>query len=189
MNVLRLGLISALVSTMLLGSGSYLQAQGLKIAVVDMRELFSAHPDSAAAEKRMDKIRTDNRTKFKAASGKLKDTLASYNSVASAIRRGGTEAATGPKKKQADELADKAKQLEREVAELQSRLQTELEHKILIERRKILDKINVVIREFNVNAGYALVLDKSATSANGIHSVVDAPGAADITKEIAALLK
>ena len=52
-----------------------------------------------------------------------------------------------------------------------------------------MDDIARVIREFNAEKGYAMVFDKSATSANGLPQVIDAPGADDMTAEIIARVK
>ena len=46
-----------------------------------------------------------------------------------------------------------------------------------------------VVREFNAEKCYALVMDKSSTSANGLPQVLDAPGADDVTAEIITRVK
>ena len=83
---------------------------------------------------------------------------------------------------------EKANTLERSIAELGTTNQRNIEEQFRRAKSEIMDAILRVVREFNAEKGYAVVLDKSSASSNGLPQVLDAPGADDITAEIIAPL-
>ncbi|MBU3666736.1 MAG: OmpH family outer membrane protein [Chthoniobacterales bacterium] len=149
-----------------------------RFAVVDLTAVFEAHPRTATETARLSVARQAARDDFRAKSKALKDTLQRHQEL---LRAGNKSAA-------ALEL-EKANELERLIADLGTTNQKNLEERFRQAKEGIMDDIARVIREFNAERGYALVLDKSAASANGLPQVIDAPGAVDITAEIIARVK
>lgn len=147
-------------------------------AVVDLTAVFEAHPRTAVATAELGAARAAARRQFRAESAALKDVLQRHQELLRDGRR--AEAAA--------EL-EKANTLERSIAELGTTNQRDLEDKFRRAKTEIMDDIARVVREFNARRGYAVVLDKSAASANGLPQIVDAPGADDITAEIIAGLR
>ena len=133
----------------------------------------------------MDTLRKAARNQFDAAKKKLDDILTAHNKLAVEIAR---TPATDTAHKKADELAVSAAQAERELSDLESGNERKVEDAILGERRKILDDIAATIKAWNKEQRYNLILDRSATSANGIPSVVDYAGVTDITGDIVRIL-
>lgn len=72
--------------------------------------------------------------------------------------------------------------LERAVAAMKTTQERGLEQGFLAERRRILASISGGIGRFNADARYALILDNSAASANGLPQVLHAPGVDDVTE-------
>ncbi len=149
-----------------------------RLAVVDLTAAFEAHPRTASATAKLTRARDAARKKFRAESAALKDALQRHQELLRDGRR--TEAAA--------EL-EKANTLERSIAELGTTNQRNIEEQFRRAKTEIMEDIARVVREFNARSGYAVVLDKSAASANGLPQVLDAPGADDITAEIIARLK
>ena len=153
-------------------------AAPVRIAVVDLTAVFEAHPRTAAATAQLTSARNEARTDFRAKSAELKNSLQRHQEL---LREGRREEA-------AAEL-EKANTLERSIAELGTTNQRNLEEQFRRAKQEIMDDIRRVVREFNAGKNYALVLDKSAASDNGLPQVLDAPGADDITAEIITQVK
>jgi len=169
-----LGLVVVLVLTL-----AAVQAETpMRLAVVDLTAVFEAHPRTATATAELTSARNAARKKFRAESAALKDTLQRHQEL---LREGRKEDA-------AAEL-EQANILERSIAELGTTNQRNLEEQFRRAKQEIMDDLARVIREFNAERGYLLVLDKSSASSNGLPQVLDAPGADDITAEIKARVR
>jgi Skp family chaperone for outer membrane proteins len=149
-----------------------------RVAVVDLTAAFEAHPRTAKATAELTAARKAARQNFRDKSEELKNTLQKHQEL---LREG--------RKAEAAAELEKANALERSIAELGTTNQRNLEEQFRTAKKEILDDIARVVREFNAGKGYALVLDKSAASDNGLPQVLDAPGADDITAEIISRLK
>jgi len=169
-----LGLVVVLVLTF-----AAVQAETpMRLAVVDLTAVFEAHPRTATATAELTSARNAARKKFRAESAALKDTLQRHQEL---LREGRKEDA-------AAEL-EQANSLERSIAELGTTNQRNLEEQFRRAKQEIMDDLARVIRDFNAERGYLLVLDKSSASSNGLPQVLDAPGADDITAEIKARVR
>lgn len=153
-------------------------AGDVRLAVVDLTAVFEAHPRTASATAELARTRDAARKKFRAESAELKNTLQRHQELLRAGDRAGATA----------EL-EKANALERSIAELGTTNQRNIEEQFRRAKAEIMDDILRVVREFNAEKGYALVLDKSSASSNGLPQVLDAPGADDVTAEIIARVK
>ncbi len=149
-----------------------------RLAVVDLTAVFAAHPRTATATTELTKARDAARKKFRAESADLKNTLQRHQEL---LRAGQREEAAA--------ALEKANALERSIAELGTTNQRNIEEQFRRAKAEIMDDILRVVREFNAEKGYALVLDKSSASSNGLPQVLDAPGAEDVTADIVARVK
>ena len=155
----------------------------LRIAVVDVTEVCNAHPATKAAEAELAKKQSAARQTFNKKANELKTILQKHQEITRKLIEAGN-AATASMKQQAADLLTRAETLEREVATLQTTGERDLEQEFLTARKRILDEIRSTIADYNSAGNHAIVLDRSASSANGIPQVLHAPGAEDITKEI-----
>ena len=153
-------------------------ADGPRLAVVDLTAVFEAHPRTATATAELARTRDAAREKFRAESAELKNTLQRHQEL---LRAGQRE--------QASAELEKANALERSIAELGTTNQRNIEEQFRRAKSEIMNAILGVVRDFNAEKGYAVVLDKSSASSNGLPQVLDAPGADDITAEIIARVK
>jgi len=171
-------LVFLLLAAGLLCSASARAEDGPRLAVVDLTAVFEAHPRTKEATEKLTAERDAARKKFRAESEALKNALQRHQEL---LREG--------KRAEASAELEKANALERSIAELGTTNQKNLEEQFRQAKQAIVDDISRVVREFNAEKGYAMVFDKSASSANGLSQVIDAPGADDITAEIIARVK
>ena len=170
--------IALLPFLLLLVAGTAMGQDSPRWAVVDLTAVFQAHPRTAKATAELTKARNAARKKFRDSSAELKNALQRHQEL---LRAGEREQA-------AAEL-EKANALERSIAELGTTNERNIEEQFRRAKTEIMDDILRVVRAFNAEKGYALVLDKSSTSSNGLPQVLDAPGADDITAKITARVK
>ncbi|MEM7146645.1 MAG: OmpH family outer membrane protein [Verrucomicrobiota bacterium] len=151
--------------------------ESVRIAVVDMTALFEAHPGKVAAEARVTQARDAARKVFRDKSNELKKVLQEHQGL---VGSGQSEAGR--------EALERARVIERELAAMKTTQERDLEEAFLKEKRAILESIEAAVRTFNEEAGYALILDRSAAAANGIPMVIDVNGLDDITEAVKRLL-
>lgn len=144
-----------------------------RFAVVNLEKVFSEHPEAVKAQQALNRERAEMRDEFKKKSEALKKALQQHQEE---IRAGKKEAAVATLKE--------VNSLEKEIAALRSTQQRALEERFAGEKSRILKLIRLVIAEHNAAGRYALVLDSSAASANGLPTVLDARGSDDITEAI-----
>lgn len=160
-------------------------AAPLEIAVIDMKQAFRAHPETAKAESRLRAERSKARKEADAKAKELKDLLHQHQQVTSKLVAAGVNP-DDALRQQAEQLLEKASTLEVELAELRTTRERDLRRKFLAERRRILGEIADAVGKYNEEGRFALVLDRSAASSNGLPQVIHAPGATDITRQIVA---
>ena len=151
---------------------------GSMFAVVDLAKVFAAHPEAVKAQETLNKERSEMREEFKKKSEALKKTLQEHQEE---IRAGKKEAAV--------ETLKEVNTLEKQIAAMRSTQQRALEERFAEEKSRVLKLIQKAIAEHNADGRYALVLDSSAASANGLPTVLDATGSDDITEAIIARVK
>lgn len=148
------------------------------IAVINLTEVFAAHPRTAAATTQLTADREASRKDFKEKSNALKEILQKHQEL---IRAGKKEAA-------AEELK-KANEAEKAIATLRTTGLRDLEEKFRVAKNEILADIQKGVAEWNESGNYAVILDSSSSSSTGLPQVVHAPGAKDVTAEVIAFLK
>jgi Skp family chaperone for outer membrane proteins len=148
------------------------------IAVVNLTEVFAAHPKTAAATKQLTDDREASRKDFKEKSNTLKQILQKHQEL---IRAGKKDAA-------AEELK-KANEAEKAIATLRTTGLRDLEEKFRIAKKEILTDVQAAVAEWNESGKYAVILDSSSSSSTGLPQVVHAPGAEDVTEAVIAFLK
>lgn len=144
-----------------------------RIAVVDFVKVFEMHPKTATITADLTKARESSRNEFRDKSNALKEILQKHQEL---IRAG--------RKEEAAEELKKANEAEKTIATLRTTGLRDLEEQFRKAKLEIMESIQSMVREFNHEGGYAVVLDSSSTSSNGLPQVVHAPGATDITEEI-----
>jgi Skp family chaperone for outer membrane proteins len=145
----------------------------LAIAVVDMTEVFAAHPKTAEATQSLTEAREASRDDFKEKSNALKEILQRHQEL---IRSG--------KKDEAAEELKKANEAEKAIATLRTTGLRDLEESFRKAKVEILTDIQKAVAEWNKDGDYAVILDSSSSSSNGLPQVIHSPGATDVTAEV-----
>lgn len=149
-----------------------------KIAVVDLTKVFAEHPETAVATKELTAARDGIRTVWIEKTNSLKEALQRHQ-----------EAIRAENKDSAAEILKEVNELEKAVATLKTTQERDLEQNFIEKKTAILKSIQKSVSEFNAEAKYAVILDDSATSQNGLPMVLDSSGATDITDEIIVKVK
>ncbi len=152
--------------------------ESVKIAVLDMQKVFANHPSTEKATKELSAARESSRADFKEKSNSLKQILQKHQEL---IRAG--------KKKEAEQELIKANEAEKAIATLRSTGLRDLEESFRKTKLEIMKDIQKSVAEFNKDARFAVILDQSSTSSNGLPQVVHAPGATEITNEVISFIK
>ncbi len=164
------------------------KAEEVRIAVVDMKKVFHAHPAAAGAEDRVRESQVKAREAFVEKTNALKQILEEHQKLLLSLDGASGEAAAA-KRAEAKNLLDQARILESEVADFKAAQEAELERMFLAEKNRILEAITAAIRELNADGKYHLVIDRSAAAANGMPAVIDVRGLDDLTDAVIASLK
>ncbi|MEM9015779.1 MAG: OmpH family outer membrane protein [Verrucomicrobiota bacterium] len=157
---------------------SLLAADAPRIAVVDLEKVFESHPTTADATRTLTTAREASRDEFKEKSNSLKEILQEHQEL---IRAG--------RKDEAAEKLKEANQAEKRIATLRTTVLRDLEEEFRRSKQQIITEIGEAIAKFNEDERYALILDRSSKSSNGLPQVLDAPGAEDITEKVIEFVK
>lgn len=185
----RMGVWLGVAAMVFLGMGAA-QAEGLKIAAVNMSQVLRAHPDTVNAETQLQKQADD----FEQESKELSDEIDKLKKEFEAARESASDKALsdeGRERKQ-QELADKYRELRerdqkaRETLVLRKQQLTDQGRRM---RERIVEKIREIVKAYAAEKNLDLVLDMSAQGAGGYDAVVFADGKLDVTEDIIARVK
>lgn len=166
-----------LLCLLALMTGPIRAAEPFSIAVIDLTEVFAKHPSTAKASRELTEAREASRASFKDKSNTLKQVLQQHQEL---IRAGKLE--------EAAEKLKEANEAEKAIATLRTTELRDLEETFRKAKLAIMSDIQTSVAEFNKDGKFALVLDRSSASSNGLPQVVHAPGATDITKDVIAFI-
>ena len=165
-----------------------LRAADMKIAVVDMEQALSAHPDTKDAErlvqKQIEEFETERSEMLKKFDKMRKD----FEDVrAESENKALSEEGRALKRKEAERKIEEMRDYEEQARESASLRQKQIKDRKSRMRQRIVDDIKSVIREYSTKNGYALVLDAGPVmDAFGV--VVYNVDAMDITGNITKIL-
>jgi len=167
-----------LASALLAAAAGTAEDAPLPIAVVDFTRAFEEHPLTAEVTADLGSKRKAARDEFKSKSNELKKILQQHQEL---IRAG--------RKSDAAEKLKEANEAEKAIATLRTTGARDLEEEFRRAKERVMNDIAEAVREFNADGAYAIVLDSSSASSNGLPQVIHAPGATDITEEIVAFVR
>ena len=163
-------------------AGTAAGAPGNKIGTVDLDQVFEAHPKTAAATADFNQREEEAKAELK----KLSEKQHAMEEELEAAR----DAAKSPllseeTRKEKRQLAEQ-KETEYQAFILSTRRQQEsklraLREEVLDMRKQIVDEMQAELAEFAEAEGYALILDKSGLTANGLSVIAFSRDALDVT--------
>lgn len=177
----------AAVAFGLCGAAS-LRAADMKIAVVDMEQALSAHPDTKDAEALIQKQIEEFETERSAMLKKFDKMRKDFEDVrAESENKALSDEGRALKRKEAERKIEEMRDYEEQARESAGLRQKQIKDRKSRMRQRIVDDIKSVIREYSVKNGYALVLDAGPVmDAFGV--VVYNVDAMDITGSITKIL-
>ena len=168
-------------------SGSF--AQDLKVALVDMKRVFSEYHKTQAAELTVNKDKETAKLALDERSAKYKSLVETFRELSAELRDAAlSEEVRDAKTKETANVASEAKSLEREIAELGERCERQLQETVLRLRQGILEEISAAAQKRAREGAYDLVFDKSGLSMNGVNFLLHSKDAVDISDELIAEL-
>lgn len=178
-----LNLSIALLSFMFILSAA--SAQGLKVGIVDMNRVFAEYYKTKDADKVVNEQKEAAKKELESINNDYKKLLDSYQKLAKEIK----DPAIGEelrKKKgtEAQEVASKARALEREKKELTDRRQRMLLTEVDRKRKALIEEIQDVVSEMAKKKNYDVVFDKSGLGTRGIPFLLHSKDGVDFSQDL-----
>ncbi|MDR1303627.1 MAG: OmpH family outer membrane protein [Verrucomicrobiales bacterium] len=176
-------IVSVLFTFSLIGWS--LNAADLKIATIDVQDVFKNYYKTAEAEKQLQVTAASNKTQ-------VDGIMTDYNKLreqASALQNELTTDATSSetaKKAKTEKLKDLFGELqkkEQEVKTTVTQLERFMQDQQLRERKRIVEEITKTIETYS-KGKYTIVLDKTGINLNGTPTLLYSEGVTDITAEV-----
>lgn len=173
----------ALLSFMFILSAA--SAQGLKVGIVDMNRVFAEYYKTKDADKVVNEQKEAAKKELESINNDYKKLLDSYQKLAKEIK----DPAIGEelrKKKgtEAQEVASKARALEREKKELTDRRQRMLLTEVDRKRKALIEEIQDVVSEMAKKKNYDVVFDKSGLGTRGIPFLLHSKDGVDFSQDL-----
>jgi|TARA_B100001173_G_scaffold301876_1_gene302952 outer membrane protein len=160
-------------------------AQGLKVGIVDMNRVFAEYYKTKDADKVVNEQKEAAKKELESINNDYKKLLDSYQKLAKEIK----DPAIGEelrKKKgtEAQEVASKARALEREKKELTDRRQRMLLTEVDRKRKALIEEIQDVVSDMAKKKNYDVVFDKSGLGTRGIPFLLHSKDGVDFSQEL-----
>jgi Skp family chaperone for outer membrane proteins len=138
----------------------------LKIGFIDLNRLFTEYPATKRAEESLNAERAKAKTELDQRLNRLKSMMSKIDQQSGSAR---------------DSLVEDARELDKEISEFRSNREKTLQDKFVEMRKKIIEELNVIIREVSDAKGLNVLYDKSGMSMGQVPVIVYTKGVFDIT--------
>ena len=166
---------------MMTGAG----AQGMKIGIVDMNRVFAEYYKTKDADKVVNEQKEAAKKELETINNDYKKLLDNYQKLATEIKDPAIgEELRKEKQKEAQEVASKARALEREKKELSDRRQSMLLTEVDRKRKALIEEIQDVVGDMAKKKNYDIVFDKSGLGTRGIPFLLHSKDAVDFSEEL-----
>ena len=166
---------------MITGAG----AQGMKIGIVDMNRVFAEYYKTKDADKVINEQKEAAKKELETINNDYKKLLDNYQKLATEIKDPAIgEELRKEKQKEAQEVASKARALEREKKELSDRRQRMLLTEVDRKRKALIEEIQDVVGDMAKKKNYDIVFDKSGLGTRGIPFLLHSKDAVDFSEEL-----
>jgi len=170
---------------MITGAG----AQGMKIGIVDMNRVFAEYYKTKDADKVVNEQKEAAKKELETINNDYKKLLDNYQKLATEIKDPAIgEELRKKKQKEAQEVASKARALEREKKELSDRRQRMLLTEVDRKRKALIEEIQDVVGDMAKKKNYDIVFDKSGLGTRGIPFLLHSKDAVDFSEELIGVL-
>jgi len=165
-------------------SGVVAQAEPV-IAVVDFKKALAAHPKAKELEAELKATQDNARKVFEAKEKELKELDANLQKAAEPLKT--KDGNTQKNIEVVRDLQVRGREIQQSMFEVQNRTRQTIADRQDAVLPEIASEVRKLVATAN-NGQYAVVLDLSALSRDGLPQVIEAPGAFDLTDRVIALL-
>ena len=159
--------------------------QEIKVGVLDMARIFGEYHKTKDAEKNLSSRKEGARKEVADQEAKLKQLLEKINGLRKSINDPeSTVAVKSARQKQANQTIEEARALRAELLEFARRRELQLLEMFNRQRDVLLKEIRDEVTKHASEAGYDLVLDRSARGAQGILFLLYSKDARDFSAEM-----
>jgi len=138
----------------------------LKIGFIDLNRLFTEYPTTKRAEESLNAERAKAKTELDQRLNRLKSMMSKIDQQSASAR---------------DSLVEDARELDKEISEFRTSREKSLQDKFVQMRKKIIEELNLIIREVAEENKLNVLYDKSGMSMGQVPVVVYTKGVFDIT--------
>ena len=160
-------------------------AQSLKVGIVDMNRVFAEYYKTKDADKVVNEQKEAAKKELDSINNDYKKLLDSYQKLAKEIKDPAIgEALRKKKTEEAQQVASKARALEREKKELTDRRQRMLLTEVDRKRKALIEEIQDVVSDMAKKKNYDVVFDKSGLGARGIPFLLHSKDGVEFSEEL-----
>lgn len=169
------------------GAGPVFAQQDLKIGIVDMKRIFKEYHKTKEAEKKVNEDKTAAKKQIDNQVAKHRELMNEYTEARKVMAdKLVSEQLRQEKGRQAQNLEQELRSLEREIDEFRRRREAQLTEQVARMRVGLLDDIRRIVEEKSKRDSYDLVFDKSGMSPTGVPFLLHSKAAVEFTDEILA---
>ena len=160
-------------------------AQSLKVGIVDMNRVFAEYYKTKDADKVVNEQKEAAKKELESINNDYKKLLDSYQNLAKELKDPAIgEALRKKKTEEAQQVASKARALEREKKELTDRRQRMLLTEVDRKRKALIEEIQDVVSNMAKKKNYDVVFDKSGLGTRGIPFLLHSKDGVDFSEEL-----
>ena len=165
--------------------GAVAEGAELKLAVVDMRRVIEAHPDTGQAEALLAKQKEEFQLERQEMLKQLERLNEEFEAtVGEARNKALSESARDEKLEIAEAKGRELKLYQRQIRETAAARTQQLTDQNNRMMRRIVEKVRGIIKEHATQQGYTLVLDSSGVGLHGVETIVYTMDSLDITATV-----
>jgi outer membrane protein len=165
------------------------EVQATSIVFVDLDSVFTNYNKTKTAEAQLKEQADEIKSERSAMIQQFEKVEADYKALrAQAQNTALSEDARNLKRAEAEDKLIEVRDSENKIRRLEESAQRKIEEQSRRARKRLVDEINVIIREYALTKNYTAIIDVSGESLNGVPTVVFYNPNLDITAEIISMV-
>lgn len=181
--------IFAIIAAVFLSAVSALPAGEIKVGVVDMGKLISAHPDRSRAETILQKQASEFEEEYKAMEKEREKVKVEFEKVRDEMdNKTLNEDARRAKLKEAEEKIADIKKIEIKMRETGLNRRQQLADEKRRMQGQVVEKIRKIVSDYARKNDYTMILDSASVGMQGVESVIYSEEKMDVTEDVLKLV-
>lgn len=173
----------------MIGMASAQDVQSPSIVFVDLDSVFTNYNKTKTAEAQLKEQADEIKSERSAMIQQFEQVEADYKALrAQAQNTALSEDARNQKRAEAEDKLIEVRDAESKIRRLEESAQRKIEEQSRRARKRLVDEINVIVREYALTKNYTAIIDVSGESLNGVPTVVFYNPNLDITAEVISMV-